>query len=303
MPTSRQTSVNTKSLEDYSHLIQDTINDLEARLEVIDGELECIFETNVTQSRSDAEFLSMKEERFSTEKCLQICSQLSDHIDQIQFIQDQGAAYYLPDSSNSACENVTNEGLQKCKYSLAAPAAKAENHMQDAVYRLLSQSKSTTCSEKDEQVLGRVQDEWNAARQYLDICSKADNHMKENVRVLDNHGSGDSLQSMVSIKDVILHEKMQAQGWRTRQVGGHISDASIQQLSNDFATIDMGHLGSGEHPSTDHSTLDQRDQVKGKITTEFEQRYGQGFKLNPTKFPEASTSRKSRRGEGVLEKS
>lgn len=245
----------------------------------------------MAQSGPDAaELQSMRDERLSTEKCLQICAQLSDHIDQIQLISDRGDASHGSDGLNTSPENVTNEGLQECKNSLALTARKLEKHMQDVMNRLLSQSKTTVSSEKDEQDLARLQDEWNTARQCLDICSRADNHLKENVSVIENYGTGDALQFMVSTNGKILHGKNRALGWRTRQVGGYVSNASIQQLSRDIAAINMSHLRGGEPPSTDHSTVDQRDEVEGEMTAEFKQRYGQGFKLRPMNFPEGSAS-------------
>jgi hypothetical protein len=296
-PIRRQISVNTESLEDYKNLIADAKDDLEARLESIDEKLECIVGKSVAQSGPDAADLqSMREERLSTEKCLQICAQLSEHIDQIQLASDRGGASRDQDSLNISPENLTNEGLQECKSSLALTAAKLEKHMQDVMNRLISQSKSTTTSERDQQDLTRLQDEWNTARQCLDICSRADNHLRDNVSVIENYGTGDALQFMVSTNGQILHGKNRAHGWRSRQVGGYVSDASVQQLSRDIANINMSQLRGGETPPTEHSTPNQRDEVEGEMTADFKQRYGQGFKLKPTSFPEApTTSTKSSR--------
>lgn len=287
---SRQNSVNAESLEEYKCLIQEATDDLEARLEIIDSKLECIVEKSVAQSEPEAaELQSMKEERLSTEKCLQICAQLSDHIDHIQLASDGGVPSHRPDILNSSPETVTHEGLQECKNSLALTAAKLEKHMQDVMNRLVSQSKSSSSSKNDEQDLSRLQDEWNAARQCLDICSKADTHLKENVSVIENHGTGDALQFMVSTNGKILHGKNRAYGWRSRQVGGHLSDASVQQLSRDISTINMSHLKVGEPSSTEHRKPGPRDDVEGEMTAEYKQRYGRGFKLRTTNFPEAST--------------
>ncbi|KAJ5166577.1 uncharacterized protein N7482_005358 [Penicillium canariense] len=287
----RQTSANTEALEDYKHLIQDAKDDLEARLESIDDKLECIVNKSVAQSGPDAaELQSMKEERLSTEKCLQICAQLSDHIDQIQLTSDRSGAPHGSDSAHVSPERVTNDGLQECKNSLSLTAAKLEKHMQDVMNRILLETKTTITSEKDAQDLARLQDEWNTARQCLDICSKADDNLKENVSVIENYGTGDALQFMVSTNGKILHGKNRAYGWRTRQVGGYVSDASVQQLSRDIATINMNYLKKAEPSSTDGSIPDQRDAVESGMTAEYKQRYGRGFKLEPTSFPEASTS-------------
>jgi hypothetical protein len=68
----------------------------------------------VTQSVSDAaELHSLRQERLSTEKCLQICAQLSSHIDQIQLMSDEAGPSRESGGAEESPESVTNEGLQK----------------------------------------------------------------------------------------------------------------------------------------------------------------------------------------------
>ncbi|KAJ5084773.1 hypothetical protein NUU61_009352 [Penicillium alfredii] len=80
--TLRQSTEAAESIGDYEGLIQDTKEDLGIRLESIDRKLEQLVEKDMDQSGSNtAELHSLREERLSTEKCLQICAQLSSHID------------------------------------------------------------------------------------------------------------------------------------------------------------------------------------------------------------------------------
>ncbi|KAJ5471370.1 hypothetical protein N7530_008727 [Penicillium desertorum] len=230
------------------------------RLEVIDSKLVCIVEESETQSKPGAaELQSVKEERLGTEKCLQICAQLSDHIDHIKFMPDGGGASHHPDTLDIPPETVTNESLQECKNNFSLTASRLEKHMQDAMNRLLSQPIPTTSSKIDEEDLARLQDGYITARQCLDICSKADSHLKDNDNVIEDYGPGDGSKFKVSTYGEVLHAKSRARGWRTQQLGGYMSENTVQRLSRDIATINMNHLDGGEPHSTDCRPLDECD--------------------------------------------
>jgi hypothetical protein len=248
----------------------------------MDEKLETIFEHTVTGSDSDsAELQSIKEERMSTQKCLQICAQLSDHIDQIQLSVEHSESSSERMDPDTVSERLTINGLQECKTSLAITVAKLDRHMKDIVDRLVTKSKGATSSEEDLADLVRLRDQWDAARQCIDICSKADIHLKENVSSIENYGTGDAVQFMVSTDGQILHGKNRGLGWRTRQVGGHLSDETVQMISRDFSNIGI-HNTSGEKPHSQGNPQSVSDDGAGhKPESEFRERYGQGFKLSP----------------------
>jgi hypothetical protein len=132
-------------------------DDLEAHLQSIEDKLEAIFSRTVAESASDiAELRLIKEERMSAQKCLQICAQLSDHIDQIQLPSD------LPDTLP---ERLTTKGLQDCRSSLNLIAAKLESYMKARIDRLVTKSKTAMTSEDDLADLVRLQEEWETTRQ------------------------------------------------------------------------------------------------------------------------------------------
>jgi hypothetical protein len=51
-------------------------------------------------------------------------------------------------------------------------------------------------------------------------------HLKENTSIIDNYAMGDGVQFMVSSDVNIIHGTNRGLGWRTRQIGGHLSDLS-----------------------------------------------------------------------------
>lgn len=210
----------------------------------------------------------IQEERLSAQQCLRICAQLSDHINQIQTT-----------SGNTLPEVLISEGLQDCKKSLALTAAKLERLMKDRINRLVAQSKTTMSSEEDRTELTRLQDEWETARECIDICSKADMNLRENVSTIENYGLGDAVQFMVSTDGKTLHGKNRGLGWRTRQVGGHLSDATVQKLSGDMF------LSNGLQNERDALSLPRNDAsasdngFENAPGPQFQERYGRGFKL------------------------
>ena len=232
----------------------------------------------------------IKEEQLSTQKCLQICSQLSDHIYQIQLtskLSGSGPGIIDPDAFS---ERVTNVGLQECKNSLILTAAKLERHMQDLMDRLVTKSKTAMASEEDIADLARLRDEWETARQCMDICSKADNHLKENISTIDNYATGDAVQFMVSTDGTIIHGKNRGLGWRSRQVGGHLSDVSVQQLSRDMTSISIRNIGNEGPPSRGDTPSIPNDGVEDGPISDFRERYGRGFKLTSKVIPDVTTS-------------
>ena len=48
---------------------------------------------------------------------------------------------------------------------------------------------------------------------------------------IENYSTGDAVQFMVSTNGKNICGKNRGLGWRTRQVGGYMSDAALQQLS------------------------------------------------------------------------
>ena len=288
---SRKSSVTAESLESYKDLIKTATADLEAHLENIDEKLEIIFEQTVTESDSDAaERRLIKEEQLSTQKCLQICAKLSDHINQIQLThKPDGSSPGIIDSDTFPAR-VAHVGLQECKNSLALTAAKLEKHMQHLMDRLVTKSKTAMASEEDVADLARLRDEWETARQCMVICSQADNHLKENISTIDNYSTGDAVQFMVSTDGKTIHGRNRGLGWRTRQVGGHLSDVSVQKLSQDMTSISIRNAGN-EEPSLRRDTASvPNDDMENAPIPDFRERYGRGFKLKSESVPDVTTS-------------
>jgi hypothetical protein len=221
----------------------------------------------------------IKEERLSTEKCLQICSQLSDHISRIQLAAQSVVSSDESVDSDTSPEKITNEGLQECKRNLAQTALKLEGYERLLFERLMEKSKTAIVSEDERADLARLRDEWEATRQSMNICSTARDHLKDSASTIDNYATGDAIQFMVSTNQKTIHGTNRGLGWRTRQVGGHLSDESLQQI--------VKILGSTNIASSAHDVLSSRNsdqtvpgaKVGEEPASRFKDQYGRGFNL------------------------
>lgn len=226
-----------------------------------------------------AELKRIKEERLATQKCLQICDQLSSHISQIQLAPQRGANSSGLMDSDAVPDRIANEGLQECKNSLALTVAKLEKHMKDLIDRLVVKSKTSMNSDEDIADLARLQDEWTTARQCMEICSKAEKNLKENVSNIDNYATGDALQFMVSTNGKVLHGRNRGLGWRTRQVGGYLSDATIVQLSRDMSSATIRNTEKEVPSSRSNTGTLPNDISDNGPVSDFDDRHGRGFTL------------------------
>ncbi|RMZ88087.1 hypothetical protein DV736_g4683, partial [Chaetothyriales sp. CBS 134916] len=206
----RKSSVTAESLESFKDLLETASDDLQAHLEGINEKLEMVLKRAVPESSADSnELRLMKEERLSTQRCLQICDQLSEHISQIQIPPRPSASAAEAMGPDTTPESLINEGLQECQTNLTVTVAKLETHMKKLTERLVAKSKAGVVSEDEAADLTRLYDEWETARQCINICSKADGHLKENISIIDNYATGDAIQFMVSTNGKILHATMQ----------------------------------------------------------------------------------------------
>ncbi len=258
-------------------MIKTATSNLEDRLQVIDDKLESIFQHTVSASDTDAtELRQIKEDRLSTQRCLQICSQLSDHLDQIQV----PPARRNPSSSGLIDPGrVTSEGIRECKERLSVTAATLDKNMQDLMERLVKKSKAVMSNEEETAELAKLQAEWESARECIGICTKADTNLNENISVIDNFATGDdAVQFLVSTNGKTIHARNKGYGMRPRQLGGHLSDESLQQVSRDMSLVSFHNVMDGR-PSMRDNSLRVSDDAVDRSSVGFQERHGRGFKL------------------------
>ena len=261
--------------------MQTATEDLEAHLESIDEKLEALIRNSVQSSGSDpSELQLIEEERQSTQNCLQICAQLSEHINLIQVKSARRNSSHGSTDIETSSETFMNEGLQECKNSLAHTAAKLGEHMKTLIDRVVAKSLSRITSEEEAADLMKLKDQWETTRQCMDICYKADKHINENISTIVNYATGDdAIQLMVSTGERVIHGTNRGLGWRPSQFGGHASDVTVQQVSRDFSNVRIPSARNDDPSSRGNMTSVHNDAAEAVPSPGFNKRYGQGFKL------------------------
>ncbi|XP_044717868.1 uncharacterized protein HRG_08510 [Hirsutella rhossiliensis] len=81
----RVCSATAETIRSYKDLVETAHSDLRAHLESIDEKIGVFLADAISETGSGApELQTMQEERLSTQRCLEICDQLSKHIDEFQ---------------------------------------------------------------------------------------------------------------------------------------------------------------------------------------------------------------------------
>jgi hypothetical protein len=235
----------------------------------------------VTGSSDAAELKLIKEEKLSAQKCLEICAQLSEHIDKIQLSYSRDGSSEESTDPDDLPEKLTSKGLQDCKTSLSITAAKLEMFMKDRIDRMVAKSRSAMTSEEEIEDLVRLREEWETTLKSRDICAIADMHLQQSVSTIDNYATGDAIQFLVSTDGNVFHGKNRGYGVRTRQVGGHLSDASVQRLSRDMAYTGIANTEDADSLSREKISSTPDAGMEDNPDPEYKERYGRGFKLSP----------------------
>ncbi|KAJ5751485.1 uncharacterized protein N7511_008450 [Penicillium nucicola] len=260
-----KTNIPADGREHYKDLAENAVVDLEAHLESIDRRLNDLRTESSTKSEINTEEIRLTTaERKSLQKCLQVCIHFSSRIDDIphNVKNKKISSHCLPERADV--------GLREDMKSLLNMETKLESHMKALMDRILSKFMAAANSPQNIEDMIRLQEEWETIRQCMRICIRAENDLNGNVSTIHNYAAGDAIQFIVSTNGNAIKGENRASGWRTRQVGGHISDASLQPLAKDMASVNFSDV--------DDETLSHAVE-ENQRNSGLEERYGRGFTL------------------------
>lgn len=245
----------------------------------MDDKLELILGKKVIVSEKESKEVELiKQERLSTEKCLQICADLSDHIAQIELTAKRASTPTASAVADPMPDRITSGGLQECRQSLAATAKRLQGYEGKLFARLLDKLSSVIASDQDRADLARLRDEWEATRHSIEICDRASEHLKDNVSTIDNYAVGDAVQFMVSTNGKTIHGTNRGLGWRTRQVGGHIGEEALKEIAQSLTSLVTPVPDAAQKSTTSAIQEEQKTEAR-----EFSSQYGEGFTLSSRK--------------------
>lgn len=280
---SRKATVTEGVVKEYKDMITNATADLQEHLEQIDDKLWTLSQTGEKISGQDeTEWLKIKEEKDSTEKCLQICAQVSEHINRVQpnniadisSISDTYQTTTVTDDSQpTSAKRVIDVALKECKERLATTSSELNERVQNLNDRLaVFLSSGVRLSDDDRTELKQIQEEKDSLQQCLAICTEASaktNDVRMNV-FEDITSADDTQQLIVSTIGDLISAKHITTGSRSSQWMGQMSDETIQQVSRDRSLVE--------------ETL--AEPQSGLSFGEFDNRYGAGIQLGARKATE-----------------
>jgi regulator of replication initiation timing len=294
----QRSTLTDERIEGYAQMIQRATAGFEDRLERIDGRLEILVDQTVARTgpeaaKAAAEVHQIQEERASTEKYMQICTQLLEHINQLRLAGRRG-----PGSSTASetdfVERIANEGLDECAESISRMASKLASHEKNLFNRLAKAMTGSGTSARDEAEIARLRSEWESTRTQMEILTKAGRKLEETVSVIQNRATGNAIQVMVSADGKPIHGTNEGTGEWTRQVGGYMSNETIQQVMRDMLKMALATSEVEKAKASEKKAIAGKDRdEESSEDSKFEDLYGEGFTL-ACESPTGSTTTERR---------
>ncbi|RDW75434.1 hypothetical protein BP6252_06576 [Coleophoma cylindrospora] len=273
----RTTLITNSALEQYKDLITDTTADLQGHLEDINLKLDALSLQGPRITTGDAtERQRMLEERESTQYCLEVCAQVSTHLDDIRSkissntpVLDESVS--MPDNEASSARTIATGAVSDCTARFSDAQKQLETHLQkieDEIKRSMPPEYDAQPSDKS-----RIREEMESIKKCLEICADASQQAADPNRtniIEDISMTDDGHQVIVStVGDLIAARRVKA-GARSMQVVGQMSDESLQHL---FTHQNQGMVTA----------------ARSESGMDFADLYGNGYKLNRTKSPTRGT--------------
>lgn len=283
-------------------MIERAAANFEDRLGRIDGRLETLVERTAAGSESEeaakaaAEAQQIQEERSTTEKYLQTCAHLLKQINGLR-ARPQGPDSSAGSETGSVPEKIASEGLDECAESVSRMASRLASHERDLFDRLGEVLTRSGTSAADYEEIGKLRAEWQSTRAQMDILSKAEKKLGETTSVIENHATGNAIQVMVTVDGRPLHGKNEGTGPWTRQVGGRMSNESLQQVLQSMVSMSLAAYEDTKASRRKERVQEQPgaqavDDSESSASSKFEDLYGEGFTLECESPTAATTERK-----------
>ena len=272
----RTSAITSNFLKEFKDIIANTTSDLNEHLQDIDTKLQALSLQGPTISDEDVtEQRRIQEEKQSAEQCLSICAAVSAHIEQFQSSNvfediasppDSHRATLNPRKNPDSAQLFTIGSLKACRETMDSSTTWLRKHLQDLDSKLAAlraRPKQISTAQAAEQE--RIQEEIESVKQCLTICANASElAQQERVNIFEDVSMADDGHQVIvsTLGDLILARRVTA-GARSMQLMGQMSDDSLQQLSQNFGQAS------------------QEKRAKLDAGSEFTERYGEGWKLNP----------------------
>jgi hypothetical protein len=222
---SHESSVTAEIIERHRSLVRDATTVLESHLQYI-----------LNASSSDrTEMQLIKEEQKSARIRLQICAQLSDHINQLESTSKRSGSASGDTDADNESEKSTMERLKTSRTTFMHNSDKLRDLMKRQIDRLMMEMITEPLSVADRELLKGLVDGVELVHQQKDIFNEHCIHFSENVTTFDHYSLGDGTLLTASTGRRAVHGKNRGLGWKSRHGGGDMSDVSLQAMSQNLS--------------------------------------------------------------------
>ncbi|KAF4207306.1 hypothetical protein KXV55_002483 [Aspergillus fumigatus] len=267
--TFRKTAVTSSVLEEYKQMIAETTSDLQDHLLDLDSRVQSLQWKGSLQSAPN-ELEEIREEKASTEQCLNICAGVSEAIEafekNLSLGSDAHSASRVEQKSSAQARIITKAMLTEFQVKLLTSRKDFESRMKELDRRLHDLSEKGPQLTREEALrLESMKEERDSISQCLNICTDAsDLAGNPRVNIFENIKSADdSHQLVVSTIGDLISAKHITTGARSAQWFGQMSDETLQQLSRN------------------HKLVPPEEKEPGlRVSHGFREKYGAGYKLD-----------------------
>ncbi|KAL0930045.1 uncharacterized protein CTRU02_214865 [Colletotrichum truncatum] len=241
---------NQQLIEEYNEMVQDTIYNLNLRLQRIDEKIANLSQKSVNDA--DTTF-DLNDERAVTERCLRICEDaeafLESLTDQKPLLGTESLSEDAKDQIDSFdAPQLTRQVLNQNRDSIAEMVGRLRERLDS----LPQDGKTGNDHERT-----RLKQELDVFKSCLEVCRVASNEvaLQKKHTVGEAIADGDSDQVVVTtMADLFNVKKAESKG-RSAQLIGSMSDESLQQVSERRYTSRFGALPN-THTTTSRSSND-----------------------------------------------
>ncbi|UZP43473.1 hypothetical protein NXS19_011285 [Fusarium pseudograminearum] len=261
------TAVTRNAIEEYKDMIDDTTSDLQKHMQRLDERVQSLTAPDTDTVESDsADWLALFEEKESTRKGLQICVELSEHIESLGSTTKESQQF----SQQPTADKYIRSSLSSAKSSISLLEARLKSHGSKIDERMDAMKVKQNLSEDDIIQLAQLQETKESIRQCMNVVADAGEDLaKERVNVFEDISMSDNSYGITvsTVKDLVLARRVNLQG-QARYVGGQIDQASYNATINALTDLDRGSVQYGG-----------RDTRVSSEDGAFLDRHGRGVKL------------------------
>ncbi|KAM0435653.1 hypothetical protein ACHAQK_008224 [Fusarium lateritium] len=276
----RIAAVTRNVIEEYKDLIDDTTADLQKHMKRLDERAHSLAVPDAESTESDStDWLAMFEEKQSTRKGLQICLQLSAHIESLESTSSENPQF----AQQPSADKYIKSSLSAARGSISALESRLRSHGNEIDKRMETMKLRPDLSEDDVTELAQLQATKDSIRQCMNVVADAgEDLVEERTNVFEDITMTDNSYGITvsTIKDLVVARRVNLQG-QARYVGGQISDASYNATITALTNLDRRsvHYGGRDDPqiSSENEAIDEN-----QISQAFFDRHGRGFKLPST---------------------